>query len=31
VRCEYDVERQRAKILDAGLAQNFGTRLLLGV
>ena len=31
VRCEYDVELQRAKILDAGLAQNFGTRLLLGV
>ncbi len=31
VRVEYDVEAQRQKILDAGLAQNFGTRLLLGV
>jgi predicted phosphodiesterase len=31
VRAEYDVERQRQKIFDAGLAQNFGTRLLLGV
>ena len=31
VRVEYDVESQRKKIIDAGLAQNFGTRLLLGV
>jgi len=31
VRVEYDVESQRQKILDAGLAQNFGTRLLLGI
>jgi len=31
VRAEYDMERQRQKIFDAGLAQNFGTRLLLGV
>lgn len=31
VRAEYDVEAQRRKILDAGLAQNFGTRLLLGI
>jgi predicted phosphodiesterase len=31
VRAEYDIEAQRRKIIDAGLAQNFGTRLLLGV
>ena len=31
VRVEYDIESQRQKIIDAGLAQNFGTRLLLGV
>jgi predicted phosphodiesterase len=31
VRAEYDIESQRQKIIDAGLAQNFGTRLLLGV
>jgi len=31
VRVEYDVESQRKKILDAGLAENFGTRLLLGI
>lgn len=31
VRVEYDVEAQRQKIIDAGLAQNFGTRLLLGI
>lgn len=31
VRVEYDIESQRQKILDAGLAQNFGTRLLLGI
>lgn len=31
VRVEYDVESQRQKIVDAGLAQNFGTRLLLGI
>lgn len=31
VRAEYDIEAQRQKIIDAGLAQNFGTRLLLGV
>lgn len=31
VRVEYDVESQRQKIIDAGLAQNFGTRLLLGI
>lgn len=31
VRAEYDIDAQRQKILDAGLAQNFGTRLLLGV
>jgi predicted phosphodiesterase len=31
VRVEYDVESQRQKIIEAGLAQNFGTRLLLGV
>ncbi len=31
VRVEYDVESQRQKIIDAGLAHSFGTRLLLGV
>lgn len=31
VRVEYDVESQRKKIVDAGLAENFGTRLLLGI
>lgn len=31
IRVEYDVESQRQKILDAGLAENFGTRLLLGI
>lgn len=31
VRVEYDVEAQRKKIIDAGLAHNFGTRLLLGI
>lgn len=31
VRVEYDVESQRKKIIDAGLAHNFGTRLLLGI
>ncbi|HJL40275.1 MAG TPA: metallophosphoesterase family protein [Myxococcales bacterium LLY-WYZ-16_1] len=31
LRVEYDVESQRQKILDAGLAENFGTRLLLGI
>jgi predicted phosphodiesterase len=31
VRVDYDIESQRQKILEAGLAQNFGTRLLLGV
>lgn len=31
VRVEYDVESQRQKIIDAGLAHNFGTRLLLGI
>ncbi len=31
VRVEYDVEAQRQKIIDAGLAHNFGTRLLLGI
>lgn len=31
LRVEYDVESQRQKIIDAGLAQNFGTRLLLGI
>jgi diadenosine tetraphosphatase ApaH/serine/threonine PP2A family protein phosphatase len=31
IRVEYDVEAARQKILDAGLAQNFGTRLLLGI
>ena len=31
VRSEYDIESQRQKIIDAGLAHNFGTRLLLGI
>lgn len=31
VRVEYDIESQRQKIIDAGLALNFGTRLLLGI
>lgn len=31
VRVEYDVESQRQKIIEAGLAHNFGTRLLLGI
>lgn len=31
VRVDYDIEAQRQKIIDAGLAQNFGTRLLLGI
>jgi predicted phosphodiesterase len=31
VRCEYNVEAQRKKIIDAGLAHNFGTRLILGI
>ncbi len=31
VRSEYDIESQRKKIIAAGLAQNFGTRLILGV
>lgn len=31
VRAEYDVESQRQKIINAGLAHNFGTRLLLGI
>ncbi|MEO1229118.1 MAG: metallophosphoesterase family protein [Myxococcota bacterium] len=31
IRVDYDVESQRQKILDAGLAPNFGTRLLLGI
>lgn len=31
IRVEYDVESQRQKIIDAGLAHNFGTRLLLGI
>lgn len=31
VRVEYDIESQRQKIIDAGLAHNFGTRLLLGI
>jgi diadenosine tetraphosphatase ApaH/serine/threonine PP2A family protein phosphatase len=31
VRAEYDIESQRQKIIRAGLAQNFGTRLVLGV
>jgi hypothetical protein len=31
VRVEYDIESQRQKIINAGLAHNFGTRLLLGI
>ncbi len=31
VRVDYDIESQRQKIIDAGLAENFGTRLLLGI
>ena len=31
VRVDYDIESQRKKIIDAGLAHNFGTRLLLGI
>ena len=31
VRVDYDIESQRQKIINAGLAQNFGTRLLLGI
>jgi len=31
VRVEYDVESQRRKITEAGLSQNFGTRLVLGI
>jgi predicted phosphodiesterase len=31
VRADYDIESQRQKIIDAGLAHNFGTRLLLGI
>jgi predicted phosphodiesterase len=31
IRVEYDIESQRQKIIDAGLAHNFGTRLLLGI
>ncbi len=31
VRVEYDIEAQRQKITNAGLAHNFGTRLLLGI
>jgi diadenosine tetraphosphatase ApaH/serine/threonine PP2A family protein phosphatase len=31
VRVEYDVEAQMRKIIDSGLAQNFGMRLLIGV
>lgn len=31
VRVEYDIDAQRQKIIDAGLAHNFGTRLLLGI
>ncbi|MEQ9503198.1 MAG: metallophosphoesterase family protein [Deltaproteobacteria bacterium] len=31
VRVDYDIESQRQKIIDAGLAHNFGTRLLLGI
>jgi predicted phosphodiesterase len=31
VRVEYDIEAQRQKIINAGLAHNFGTRLLLGI
>ena len=31
VRVEYDVESQMKKIIDSGLVQNFGMRLLIGV
>ena len=31
VRCEYDIEAQMKKIIDAGLAYNFGARLLVGI
>lgn len=31
VRVDYDIEAQRQKIINAGLAHNFGTRLLLGI
>lgn len=31
VRVDYDIESQRQKILAAGLAENFGRRLLLGI
>ncbi len=31
VRVDYDIESQRNKIINAGLAHNFGTRLLLGI
>jgi len=31
VRVEYDVESQMRKIIESGLAQNFGMRLLIGV
>jgi predicted phosphodiesterase len=31
VRSEYDVEAQMKKIIDAGLAYNFGARLLVGI
>jgi predicted phosphodiesterase len=31
VRVDYDIDAQRKKIIDAGLAHNFGTRLLLGI
>ena len=31
IRVDYDIEAQRQKIIDAGLAHNFGTRLLLGI
>lgn len=31
VRVDYDIDSQRQKIIDAGLSQNFGTRLLLGI
>jgi predicted phosphodiesterase len=31
VRSEYDIEAQMKKIVDAGLAYNFGARLLVGI
>jgi diadenosine tetraphosphatase ApaH/serine/threonine PP2A family protein phosphatase len=31
VRTEYDIESQMRKIIDAGLAYNFGARLLVGI